>query len=441
MADAPSVGKHYVPAMSEHSPTMITLARRTQEWLRSRPRLVDVLFAGLMGLIALADLPGRDVADSARDPDALGVALVMIGAAALVWRRVAPLAVMACVVMVSCVFYARDYQSFMAAVGLAALYAVAAHETNRRAAWLALGLGYAVLFGVASFTVLERVDGYRWSTALSMSLSIGAAVLAGAVIRNKEEIFADTKARAEHAEADRKAEAERAVTRERLRIAREMHDVVAHGMSLITVQAAAAQEVAHTRPEDAARLMHSVEATGRDALAEMRRMLSVLRNDDPAVPDSERGELGPQPSLAEVANTVAHCVEAGTPTELTLTGDQRPLPPGIELAAFRIVQEALTNVVRHGGDAATAVVALRYGPDALHITVSDTGCGAVSGLTRSGGGHGLVGMQERVEIYGGQLTVGPRPGGGYQIDASLPVKGAPDRPSVISADPERSVST
>ncbi len=324
------------------------------------------------------------------------------------------------VIAVSCVFYARDYGSFMAPVGLAALYAVTAHERNRRTAWIALGSGFAVLFGVASFTLLDGVDGYRWSNALSMILSIGATVLAGAVIRNKEEIFADTKKRAEQAEADRQAEAERAVIQERLRIAREMHDVVAHGMSLITLQAAAAQEIAHTRPDDAARLMHSVETTGRDALAEMRRMLGVLRNNNPSEATATRGALAPQPSLADLDTTIAHCTHAGTPTELIISGDERPLPPGIELAAFRIVQEALTNVVKHGGDAATATVELRYDPDALHITIDDTGRRAVSQLTHTGSGHGLIGMRERVEIYNGQLAAGPRPGGGYRVDASLP---------------------
>jgi signal transduction histidine kinase len=274
-----------------------------------------------------------------------------------------------------------------------------------------------------------------------MTLSIAAAVLAGVVVRNKEEIFADTKARAERAEADRQAEAQRAVARERLRIAREMHDVVAHGMSLITVQAAAAQEIVRASPDEAARLMHSVEATGRDALAEMRRMLGVLRNDDRSGSTVQRGELAPQPSIADLNATVTHCREAGIPTELIISGEQRALPPGIELAAFRIVQEALTNVVKHGGDEATATVELRYNADMLGINISDTGRGAMSDLTRDGSGHGLIGMRERIEIYDGQLAAGPRPGGGYQVKVSLPIDAAWDRPGVISAEPEGTAPT
>ena len=344
--------------------------------------------------------------------------------------------VLTLVVGVSCVFYFRDYASFMAAVGLAGIYAVAVHEGNRRLAWISLGIGWSILFGVAYFTLLDGVDGFRWDSALGMTTTIGATMLLGMVIRNKEEIFADTKARAERAEDDRRAEAERAVTRERLRIAREMHDVVAHGMSLMTVQAAAAREITATRPEDAARLMHSVETTGRDALADMRRMLGVLRNDEPTGLSGENGEMTPQPSLEDLGTIITHCNDAGTPTELSISGDLRQLAPGLELAAFRTVQEALTNVVKHGGESATASVALHFDAAELHIAVRDTGRGAVSGLTHTGGGHGLIGMRERIEIYDGHLATGPRPGGGYEVIAALPINPTKTRPVVVAANTE-----
>lgn len=426
----------YRRTMSPSATTTVTVARRTQEWFRAHPLVLDVLIAGLLGVLALADFNGDGVTEQARDADLIGVALVLIGAASLAWRRVAPVGVLVFVVGISCVFYARDYGSFMAAVGLGGIYAVAAHEPRRRLAWISLIVGWAVLFGVASFTLLDGTDGFRWSGSLGMNTTVGAAMLAGAVIRNKEEIFADTKERAERAEADRQAESERAVTRERLRIAREMHDVVAHGMSLITVQAAAAREVATTRPEDAARLMHSVETAGRDALAEMRRMLGVLRNDDTVDQIDQRGDLAPQPSLDDLDTIIAHCADAGIPTELTIIGDERALAPGVELAAFRIVQEALTNVVKHGGDAATVTIALRYDTDTLHIEISDTGRGAASGLSGSSVGHGLIGMRERIEIYDGQLAHGPQPGGGYAVRASLPITPGPGRPAAVGQDSE-----
>jgi signal transduction histidine kinase len=415
--------------MNRAATTMIDLAHDALEWLRARPLLVDVAIAVLFTALALGDLAGEGMGDRKHEPDAVGVVLILMGGAALVWRRRAPIPVLTVVIGICGLFYARDYGSFMAAIGLAAFYAVTVHEKNRRRAWLALGIGQVTLISAASVTILAGDDGYHWSNAFSIILTMTTAILAGTIIRNREEIFIDTKARAERAEADRQAEAERAVARERLRIAREMHDVVAHGMSLITVQAAAAQEIALTRPEDAARLMHSVEATGRDALAELRRMLGVLRNDDPAdtsvvvgtEPGGSHRGLTPQPTLADLDTTVAHCNEAGIDTELTIIGHRRPLPAGIELAALRIVQEALTNVVKHGGEAATAAVELRYGDDELHLEISDTGLGAASEPSGIDGGHGVMGMRERIEIYGGRLAVGPRSGGGYRVAASLPI--------------------
>ncbi len=421
MADARAQPTGYLRAMSSAATTMITLARRTQEWLRSRPRFVDALVAVLVLVLAVSDLADETVTTGTRAADWVGYLLVVAAAATLVARRVSPVAVFSAVVGLSVVFYVRDYGTLMAAVGLAAIYAVAAHEEDRRLAWSVLGVGVVVLFAVASVTVFDGADGYRWSNALSMVSAAAAAGLAGAVVRNKEEIFADTVDRAERAEADRQAEAERAVTEERLRIAREMHDVVAHGMSLITVQAAAAREVAHTRPDDASRLMQSVEDSGRDALAEMRRMLGVLRKDDLAAPDVQRGQLEPQPSLADLDSTVDACIQAGIPAELVVRGDRRPLPPGIELAAFRIAQEALTNVVKHGGPGATVNVELTYQPDRLRIAITDTGVGETGSPPRFDGGHGLIGMRERVEIYGGHLVAGPASGGGFLVDASLPV--------------------
>lgn len=426
--------------MNAATQTMIATARRSQEWLRDRPSVFDVAFAALAAVLALGELTSDSAAGS-REPDMVGVVLILLGAFALIWRRRAPVAVLIFVAGASCVFYALDYGSFMAFVGMTALYSVAAHEQNRRMAWISIGAVSAGLIVLAGFTVLDGPNGFSVPDATGMIISIGAVIVAAAVIRNKDEIFADTKERAERAEADRQAEAERAVNRERLRIAREMHDVVAHGMSLITVQAAAAREIARTRPEDAARLMHSVETTGRDALAEMRRMLGVLRNNDSADPTGEPGGLAPQPSLADLNATVAHCIEAGTPTDLVISGEHRPLPPGIELAAYRIVQEALTNVVKHGGDAATAGVELHYKADELHIKISDTGRGAVTELARAGSGHGLIGMRERVEIYDGHLAAGPRAGGGYEVNVSLPIGAAPESGVLASTDTESSQST
>lgn len=421
--------------MSAPATRMITAVHRAQAWLQERQRVFDVAFAVLAGLLAMGELSGESV-DGLREPDLLGVGLILVGAFALIWRRSAPVAVLLFVAGVSSVFYTLNYGSFMAFVGTAALYSVAAHEDNRQVAWIAIGTVATGLVVLAGFTVLNGPDGFSIPDATGMVISISAVIVVGGVIRNKDEIFADTKERAERAEADRKVEAERAVSRERLRIAREMHDVVAHGMSLITVQAAAARAIATTRPEDAAHLMQSVEETGRDALADMRRMLGVLRNDESLGDTSQAGAMMPQPSLHDLGSVVSHCNNAGIPTDLVIKGDQRPLAPGLELTAFRTVQEALTNVVKHGGEAAAATVELNYDVAELHITVRDTGRGAVSGLTDAAGGHGLIGMRERIEIYDGCLVTGPRSGGGYEVHAALPINPPTTRPAVISADTE-----
>jgi signal transduction histidine kinase len=208
-----------------------------------------------------------------------------------------------------------------------------------------------------------------------------------------------------------------------------MHDVVAHSMSVIAVQAAAGQEVVHTDPAKAAEVFARIEAVGRESLTELRRMLGVLREagDDDA-------SLTPQPGLADVATLVARSADAGVATELVVEGARRPLAPGVELAAYRIVQEALTNVRKHAGASASAVVRLAYEPTTLMVEVVDDGRGAATSLSRTGTGQGLIGMRERVEVYGGELVAGPRPGGGYSVSASLPVTDGA-APTLASARP------
>ena len=212
-----------------------------------------------------------------------------------------------------------------------------------------------------------------------------------------------------------RAEARQAVAEERTRIARELHDVVAHSMSVVVVQASAAQRVMASDPDRAREALASIEVTGRDSLGEMRRILGALRGDDDA-------PLAPQPGLEQFAQLVRHCEEAGLPVEVELAGSPRELPAGIELATYRIVQEALTNAVKHAGPA-HAVVRLDYGDDRLDIEVTDDGRGAAADTITSGG-QGLVGMRERVELFGGTFAAGPRTGGGYRVKARLPVETA-----------------
>jgi signal transduction histidine kinase len=231
--------------------------------------------------------------------------------------------------------------------------------------------------------------------------------------RRRQEAIVAARERAAELEVAREELARRAVTEERLRIARELHDVVAHSMSIIAVQSGVGAHVLDSQPEEARKALAAVEATSRQALIEMRRLLGVLR--DGAEP---RGSLAPAPGLADLEALAAEVARAGVRVEVRIEGAPVELPAGLELSAYRIVQEALTNVVRHAGPA-TARVAVRYEPDRVAVEVVDDGRGGDPG--RDHGGHGIAGMRERAAIYGGTLEAGPGPGGGFRVAASLPL--------------------
>lgn len=233
--------------------------------------------------------------------------------------------------------------------------------------------------------------------------------------------------RAERLERERDAEAQRAVLEERTRIARDLHDVVAHGMSVMVVQAGAARRtLAHDDTDRATEALRNIEATGRGALEEMRRLVGVLRasaTDDGDGSDGSADGAGPprlpQPGIGDLDDLVTHCREAGLDVTLRVEGDRRELPSGLELVVYRIAQEALTNTIRHAGPA-RAEVRLGYGSDHLELGVTDDGRGAATS-PRAEPGHGLAGMRERVALYGGTITVGPQRGGGFRVLARLPL--------------------
>jgi len=400
--------------------------------LRRNPRVAfDAALAVLLGLFSGLGVAAESVDPGERSPDALAYAMVAAGAVALVWRRRAPVAVLAFLTALMSAFWLSGYGALLALLGLPALYAVAAYESDRRRAWAAIGLCSTVLMVTAAMTVFDKPGGFDILTAVSMAAFLAGAVTAGVVMANRERIFVDSERRAAAAEADRVAEAARAVAAERARIAREMHDVVAHGMSIIAVQAAAGREIVQANPDKAAEVFARIEEVGRESLGELRRMLGVLREGD--VDDAS---LSPQPGLGDIADAVADANAAAVTTELVIVGMRRDLPAGIELAAYRIVQEALTNVIKHAGGSASATVRVAYEADALVVEVTDDGRGAVAAMFAPGAGHGLIGMRERVAIYGGELTAGPRPGGGYRVRACLPVSAhsATDPPLAAPAE-------
>ncbi|HEX4745971.1 MAG TPA: histidine kinase [Gaiellaceae bacterium] len=224
----------------------------------------------------------------------------------------------------------------------------------------------------------------------------------------------DARARAETLASERDAEALRAVAEERQRIARELHDVIAHSVSVMTVQAGAVRRLLLPEQEKERRALESVEETGRDALTEMRRLVGLLREQG-ATP-----EFSPQPGLGSIDALLDGVRSAGLPVELAVDGTPHELPPGVDLAAYRVVQEALTNALKYGGTA-HAWVALHWRDSELELEIANDGR---SDGTGSGGGHGLAGMRERVTLYGGEVQSGPREGGGYVVRARLPVNHA-----------------
>ncbi len=242
---------------------------------------------------------------------------------------------------------------------------------------------------------------------------MAAACLGGIAVSNRRAFVASIQARAED-------EARRRIDEERLRIARELHDVVAHTMSTINVQASAAATVLTERPDAAAEALQAIRTASKNGLRELRAILNVLRQADDADPTA------PAPGLAQLDALVAGASQAGLPTTLTVTGEAVPLPAGVDLAAYRIIQESLTNAIRHAGPA-SATVALTYHDGRLLIEVADTGRGVPAAGARDAGGavaphagHGLVGMRERAATAGGTLQAGPGSGGGFTVTATLP---------------------
>jgi signal transduction histidine kinase len=244
----------------------------------------------------------------------------------------------------------------------------------------------------------------------------------GRFTRIRRAYYVELEDRAARLERERDAQSKIAVAAERARIARELHDVVAHNVSVMIVQADGASYVMDSSPEQAKQALATIAGTGRQALEEMRRLLGLLRSADTV------GEYVPQPGVEQLPDLLEQVRNAGLPVAFTLEGEPRELPRGVELTAYRIVQEALTNARKHGGPTASASVRIRFDDRGLDMLIEDNGRGASAELARDGGedgfGHGLIGMRERVGMVGGTLDAGPRPGGGFRINAVLPLKPA-----------------
>ena len=382
------------------------------------------------------------------DANALAVVLALTCSLPYYFRRRAPATVLTINVVALCVMaiigFPSNVQSQMILVGI---YTVGAHATGR-------GRVIGPL-GVAIGLVVVAAAGIPDATTANLFFSgaiYAGGFLFGSTVRNRRLYNAELEARNDALERERDEEAKRVLADERLRIAQELHDVVAHSMGVIAVQAGVGAHVIDQDPAEAKRSLEAIAGTSRSALSEIRRILGGLRDDGAAA-------YQPAPGLADLGHLAADLRAAGLPVELSVAGSAEGVPPGVDLTAYRIVQEALTNVLKHAGPAASAWVTVRFEPEAVDIEIVDDGRG-VNGMTTSSrgfmgmrdrvgeygaslatgprtggqvisrgghrdaepppGGHGLMGMRERVAVYGGSLATGPRTGGGFRVEARLP---------------------
>ena len=382
-----------------------------------RVQVLDAILAWTVGVLALVDVlrPG-----SAVTFPLLAVLLLLVQSTALTFRRRWPMVVYSIVGIGTVAYSWLGVSSNVAGFGvLIAVYTVAAHRPLREA--VVAGGIYIVgmflsLLGIAR-GIGAGPDRFLAEFLINL-LALALAWTVGVTIRTRRAYVAALEARAALLEREREDNARLAVALERSRIARELHDVVAHNVSVVVVQATAAERIVETDPARAAEAMRTVATVGREALAEMRRALDVLR-------DTESNGTAPQPGIVELTALAQRMEDAGLPVELSIQGGQRPLPASAALSVYRVVQEALTNTLRHAGPARARVI-LRYLPDALEVRITDNGAGRQEGSSEStvaGGGHGLIGMRERVALFGGELEAGPRPEGGYAVRARIPITG------------------
>ncbi len=381
-------------------------------WVRGiDKRVFDGVLAGVLAVVGVVGTR-VSAAESETRPGVLAYVLVLVCTVGLVWRRRYPLTVMVVTLGAAVAIAAFGYPDGGTVIAaLIAFYSAAAYGRRRRAAIA------SVTFG-AALAVLWLSRGQSGTTAqdvLSNFFVFGAAWAVGEIIRTRRERIATLEERAAVLERERVDEARRAVAEERLRIAQELHDVVAHAMSVITVQAGVGAHVIDTQPADAKRALEAIETTGRSALQELRRMLGVLRSEN-----DPRGALSPAPDRDSVETLVQSVRDAGVPVELRWEGDPAtPVPESVRLTGYRILQEALTNVVKHAGRASVTVT-IRLDTDHASLEVVDDGRGYAVSPNGAGSGHGLIGMRERVAVFSGTLVAGPVPGGGFRVLAMLP---------------------
>ncbi len=397
------------------------MLRRLRLWLHERPFFADCVLALTLALgyfgyfLAMAQIaPELDYS--------LGqIAMIMVPFVVICLRRVALWAgIVLGLAITAGAVYIEPLESMGADSGIGFFvltYTAAAYLPLARALAATAAIWGPITMVIYTFPVLEGTDHLTATVLVLVNLVLAAtAFWIGWVVRNRREKVEELSDRARFAEERQEALAAQAVADEQRRIARELHDVVAHHISVIGVMSEGAKRVLRTDPVAAEEALTTVNQTARTALREMRDILTVLRNGHE---ESDPADLEPQPTVDSLRALVAQTKDAGLPVRYTIRGEEYPLPTGVSLAVYRIAQEALTNTLKHAGPHARAGVVVDYGDQEFRISVGDSGTGApvVSGFS---GGHGLIGMRERATLYGGTLEAGPRPGGGYLVEARFP---------------------
>ncbi|GAA1525066.1 sensor histidine kinase [Actinomadura kijaniata] len=385
------------------------------EWWRHRRFLVDAFFAAPLVLLAALSQGGDGDVSTLPGSDFLVYWVLHAGLLLpLVGRRRWPRAMFAVIALVCFLQWLARIPLVTGDVAvLYGLYAVTAYCSFR---WGLGALLVTLLGGVMEATQLAVSSrDFRWSLTLLSVVGVGVWLL-GLHMRTRRAYLRSLEERAERLERERGNELQVARAAERARIARELHDVVAHNVSVIVVQADGAAFALETDPDRARKALETIAETGRTALAEMRRLVGVLRENAHETGDG----YAPQPGVEQLTELVDQMHGSGLPVTLTVDGTPIELSEGRQLTIFRVVQEALTNTLKHGGPRAAARVTVRYAPDAIEVRVSDDGRGAAA--FDDGRGHGLMGMRERVAVYGGRVRAAPLPGGGFEVIARIPVR-------------------
>jgi signal transduction histidine kinase len=368
-----------------------------------RPNRIDWLLTALALTTGVVELA---VAGPARGSGALNAIAIVGLALPLAWWRVAPLPATACLFVVAVLAESQTSAADQPVVWFALLglsWGLGAHEEGRR---MVGGIAMLVC-GIIATTAISGP--LTLSDVLFPCLLTVAFCLAGRTARSRSRLAGELHEAAARARERRAAAAERAVAEERRRIAREMHDVVAHSVSVMVVQAGGARRILEREPARAQAAARLIAGTGREAIVELQRLLGVLQVDP-----------GPPPTLEELDGLVERARAAGLPVALEIEGERRTLPAGVELAAYRVLQEAITNAIKYAGGARTDVC-VRYRADEVELEVRDRGCGSAAPSPVGGGGHGLVGMRERVRVFGGELHTGRVADGGFEVLARIPV--------------------